>query len=184
MEFDIPITEDLMREHGLLNRLLLIYEKLISCKNLDYELTFITAILIRSFIEDYHEKMEEDYIFPLFNNEMTNILKEQHQIGRKLTDVILENSQKEINPDLIKENITKFIFMYRAHESREDTEIFEKVREKISKEQFEKISDISEELEIKNFGENGYQKILKEVIKIEKKLGVNSLDYYSDWSHI
>ena len=65
----IPITEDLMREHGALNRLLLIYEELI--KRIEYmqfpkAQIFATAQLVRDFIENYHEKVEEDLIFPLF----------------------------------------------------------------------------------------------------------------------
>src|SRR5579871_6049349 len=62
-ELAIPLTEDLMREHGLLNRVLLIYEELIRRIDADDQLPmgpFKQAVeIIKSFVEDYHEKMEE-----------------------------------------------------------------------------------------------------------------------------
>src|SRR4051812_2304843 len=67
-EQELPPTEDLMREHGLLNRVLLIYD---NCKmhlennsSFPLEALLNAAAIIKTFIEDYHEKMEEDWIFP------------------------------------------------------------------------------------------------------------------------
>lgn len=55
--------EDLMQEHGLLNRILLIYDH---CGNLlqqnqafPIEALQQSATIIRTFVEDYHEKQEE-----------------------------------------------------------------------------------------------------------------------------
>jgi hypothetical protein len=52
------------------------------------------AGIIRHIIEDYHEKLEEDFLFPRFEKarklaELTAILRRQHQVGRMLTDEIL-----------------------------------------------------------------------------------------------
>ena len=44
-------NEDIRQEHALLNRVLLIYEE--------------AAQIIQHFIERYHEKLEEDHVFPL-----------------------------------------------------------------------------------------------------------------------
>src|SRR5579872_1804970 len=69
-EDDVPLTEDLMREHGILNRVLLIYDEII--RRLESNTAFPLSTLenaltiIKSFIEEYHEKLEEEYIFPLF----------------------------------------------------------------------------------------------------------------------
>jgi hemerythrin-like domain-containing protein len=65
---DVSANEDLMREHGILNRLLLIYQEI--ARRIDNDEAFdvqslaAAAQLMRTFIEDYHEKLEEEFIFP------------------------------------------------------------------------------------------------------------------------
>src|SRR5438105_3116980 len=58
--------EDLMQEHGLLNRILLIYDHfkihLLNKTEFQKEALLNAAEIIRSFVEDYHEKQEEDYL--------------------------------------------------------------------------------------------------------------------------
>jgi hypothetical protein len=67
---EISPAEDLMREHGLLNRILLIYDhhlQLLSAKKtFDGSILVSSADVIRHFVEEYHEKLEEDYLFPRF----------------------------------------------------------------------------------------------------------------------
>src|SRR5262245_27465279 len=62
--------EDLMREHGVLNRILLIYEesarRLDARKPMPIETLASAADIIRRFIEQYHEKLEEEHLFPRF----------------------------------------------------------------------------------------------------------------------
>ncbi|MGA8689464.1 MAG: hypothetical protein WB662_06030, partial [Methyloceanibacter sp.] len=53
------------------------------------------AKIVREFIEDYHEKQEEDYVFPRFKKAgkmdlLIGILLNQHQAGRRVTDVIFK----------------------------------------------------------------------------------------------
>ena len=75
-EPEIPLTEDLMREHGILNRILLIYEEII--KKIENDTDFLittlnnTVNITQSFIEDYHEKLEENYVFPIFEKHKKN----------------------------------------------------------------------------------------------------------------
>ena len=43
---------------------------------------------MRKFVEDYHEKLEENFIFPEFEKkkklvDLVKVLREQHQAGRK-----------------------------------------------------------------------------------------------------
>ncbi len=69
-EDDVPVTppEDLMREHGVLKRVLLIYREGIRRVEAGDELPVQAlnagAAIIRSFIEDYHEQLEEKHVFP------------------------------------------------------------------------------------------------------------------------
>lgn len=89
-----------MREHGILNRLLLIYQEIANRieNNQDFSVETLAqaAKLTRDFLENYHEKLEEEYIFPLFVKadqlvDLVHVLKDQHDAGRKLTDYILSH---------------------------------------------------------------------------------------------
>ena len=55
--------EDLMREHGVLKRVMLIYEEVLrhfeKGGSVSPDLIRDAAKIIRAFIEDYHEKLEE-----------------------------------------------------------------------------------------------------------------------------
>src|SRR5262249_5326059 len=81
-------TEDLMREHGVLNRILLIYEegmrRLRAKKEVPPEVFHKPAVLVRKFVEDYHEKLEQNFIFPEFEKrnklvDLVKVLREQHR---------------------------------------------------------------------------------------------------------
>src|SRR5262245_45728316 len=67
-EEDVSAPEDLMREHGVLNRILLIYEeglrRLGDKEEVTPDVFQKPAELVRRFVEDYHEKLEEKFIFP------------------------------------------------------------------------------------------------------------------------
>src|SRR4030095_5173309 len=71
-EEELAPPEDLMREHGVLKRVLLVYEEAIrridAKQDLSPDAVRNSAGIIRTFIEDYHEKLEEDYLFPRFEN--------------------------------------------------------------------------------------------------------------------
>src|SRR5437870_12145877 len=126
-------TEDLMREHGVLNRVLLIYEaglrRLRAKEEVTPEVFHRTATLVRKFVEDYHEKLEENFIFPEFEKQkklvdLVKVLRDQHQAGRRVTDVMLRNAGGDQfgKEDARNELVTAcraFIRMYRPHEARE-----------------------------------------------------------------
>ncbi len=93
-EEKVSPAEDLMREHGLLNRVLLLYEevdrRLKAKTEFDPQILARAAGIIQRFIEEYHEKLEEDYLFPRFEKarklkDLLKVLREQHQAGRRLT---------------------------------------------------------------------------------------------------
>lgn len=189
---NISAIEDLMREHGLLNRILLIYEEVIHrIDNNDVLLAIQLAdalSIMKQFIEEYHEKIEEDYIFPLFekhNQEVSLIktLREQHIKGRtithKLQTLVAQSIHDKQTINTIKELLHMFIDMYRPHESREDTEVFPLVRSLMTEEEYAALAEICEETEEKIFGENGFELMLKQVESIEKDLGIYVLEHYT-----
>src|SRR5438105_8742267 len=98
---EVTATEDLMREHGVIRRALLVYAEAApklrqNASALDPSALRQTAQLFRAFGEDYHEKMlEEQHIFPVVRKmggkleRYADILIQQHQRGREITDYIL-----------------------------------------------------------------------------------------------
>ncbi len=97
----VTAPEDLMKEHGVLNRCLLIYEEGMrrsrGRNEISPEVFNRTAQLIRRFVEEYHEQNEEKYIFPEFERarklvELVETLKTQHRAGQAVTAEILHLS--------------------------------------------------------------------------------------------
>src|SRR5262245_3727296 len=67
---EVAPAEDLMREHGVLKRVLLVYdevrERIAGKRDFPPAAVIDSARIIRSFIEEYHEKLEEEHLFPRF----------------------------------------------------------------------------------------------------------------------
>ena len=104
----ISLAEDLMREHGVLKRVLLIYREIMnridSKRDFPPDVVISPAKLIRAFVEDYHEKLEEDYLFPRFRKanklvDLVDVLNQQHQNGCELTDRTIQLA----SPSVLKE---------------------------------------------------------------------------------
>lgn len=187
-ETAVPISpiEDLMREHGVLNRILLIYEEVI--RRLDNNVTFPAEPLsratdiIRNFIQNYHERLEEKYLFSRFRKlnkqvELVKVLDRQHEAGRKIVDDIMvyEKLQNAGDNKKLAESMKSFIKMYRPHKAREDTILFPELHSIISVEEYKKLGEEFEEEEERLFGENGFEKIVNQIEDIEKSLGINEL---------
>lgn len=192
---DMTVNEDLMQEHGLLNRILLIYQEIGNRlqkgteKNNDMILLNKAANIVRNLLENHHEVMEETYVFPLLEKDGeffddVQILKQQHLIGRQLTSFILENSnntsiQNTIKRQTLAQYLNFYISMFRPHESREGTVIFPKFRSLISDEDYKKLSYIFEEHEESLIGEGGMGEMTDTVANIEKALGIYNLDQFT-----
>jgi hemerythrin-like domain-containing protein len=191
-EEEVAPAEDLMREHGALNRMLLIYENardsLSHEKQFPRDVLVSTATLIRTFIEEYHEKLEEDHLFPRFKKagklvDLVDTLKLQHVAGRKLTGTILTVTESEATfsanrAELVKA-ISDFIRMYRPHEAREDTVLFPALRTIISEREYKLLGEQFEEKEHKLFGEGGFNSIVEQVADLEKKIGIYDLRQFT-----
>jgi hemerythrin-like domain-containing protein len=186
-------AEDLMREHGVLNRILLIYDAvrvhLINGEQFSRETLNNSAQIIRNFIENYHEKLEEDFLFPRFEkaNQLTDlvqVLRTQHLVGRKLTDQIIQfaTMKNDFSLDdtqaLIK-LLTNFNDMYRPHEAREDTILFPALRKIISKNEYFSLGEDFEDKEHELFGEDGFEAMVERVAGIEKQLGIFDLSKFT-----
>ena len=190
---DVTPSEDLMREHGVLNRILLIYEEHLrrTAKPRELEPVSLAAAakIIRTFIEDYHEKLEEEHIFPRFEKagklvDLVKVLREQHDAGRRLTDTIARLASREAlkasdGRTALTQSLEAFIRMYRPHETREDTVLFPALRSLMSAKEFDEMGDQFEEREHKLFGEHGFEEIVAQVAEIEKSLGIYDLSQFT-----
>jgi hemerythrin-like domain-containing protein len=188
----ISPPEDLMREHGVLRRLLLVYDKYIS----EYlgsrwpalEPLMDTAKLIHTFVENYHEKLEEDYVFPSFMKagkmvELVDLLAVQHNASRRLTEIILsfgraENFNEESQGRLV-ECLQQFVRMYRPHAAWEDTVLFPALHETMSEKAYQEMGDIFEEREHELFGPEGFQNVVEQTASIEKMVGIYGLERFT-----
>jgi hemerythrin-like domain-containing protein len=209
---DVSAVEDLMREHGVLRRILLIYEECV--RRLDGEpkvADIVTASfclsggvqLVQRFIEDYHEKLEEKYLFPEFEKRgeseplakalelvpLVKVLKEQHVAGRALTKTLVHlsarvDSDKQVleHPESRREAIKcckEFIRMYRPHAAREDTVLFPAVKKLLSAKQLDELGDKFEDEENRLFGPRGFEAVVGALEPIDKQLGIYDLSQFT-----
>jgi len=191
-EKEVSPPEDLMQEHGLLNRILLIYDtckiQLLNKQSFQSDALSNSAHIIRSFVEDYHEKQEENYLFPRFEkaNQLTDlvrVLRQQHQAGRVVTDEIIQLCQSKTLIDIENQKLiqllTGFNTMYRPHEAREDTVLFPAFRKIVSQNEYDSLGEEFEKNEHKLFGEDGFETMVEKVAAIEKQLGIYELAQFT-----
>jgi hemerythrin-like domain-containing protein len=190
---DVTPTEDLMREHGVLRRLMLIFDELGKRleKGAEFPLQTLkdSADLIRRFLQDYHEKDEEMFIFPRFQKagrllDLVRVLFEQHEAGRKLISQVqsqatLANLQDPGARTKLAGYLQAFNRMYRPHAAWEDTVLYPVFRGVISPQEFVALGAKFEDKEQELFGKNGFEKIVEQVGSLEKTLGIYELAQFT-----
>ncbi len=192
---EVPVTppEDLMREHGVLKRILLIYRegirRLQAGDQAPAQALNASAGIIRSFIEDYHAHLEEQYVFPKLEQagkltDVTAVLRTQHQRGRVLTDRVLAATSGAPPSDqpareALVQDMSAFIRMFEPHEAREDTVVFPALRDVVPAKEFRDLAETFEDEEHQRFGQAGFQGVVGKVADIEKGLGVYDLSQFT-----
>jgi len=191
----VSATEDLMREHGILRRALLVYQE--SAIKLREDASAIapdalekTAQLFRSFGEDYHEKqLEEAYIFPALKKAggpaaiYADVLAVQHARGREITDYVLSVTAAEKltwrNSAGLVNALQSFVRMYEHHAAFEDTIVFPAWKATMDDKRLDEIGEKFEEIEHKEFGEDGFEAAVKRMTEIEESLGMADLSLFT-----
>jgi hemerythrin-like domain-containing protein len=187
-EEDVSTNEDLMREHGVLNRVLLIYDEAMrriqASEKFDGTVLVKAAGLIKGFIEDYHEKLEEDHIFPRFEQtgnkltELTVNLRAQHAVGRILTEKIVATA-KNGDLQLLNKSLAAFNHMYRPHEAREDTVLFPALHKVVSRHEYDAMGEEFERIERKTFGGDGFDMAVDQVTELEKQFDIYDISKFT-----
>jgi hemerythrin-like domain-containing protein len=185
---EVTPPEDLMREHGVLDRALLIYEAVMhrfsDREEVDPALITDTAHVIRELIEDYHERSEENYVFPRFKAagqlvDLVDVLLAQHQAGRRVTATILRLAPQSRSDGAERRELigamASFIRMYRPHAAREDTVLFPKLKDVVSPHEYDAMAEDFEQEEHKKFGQDGFEKMVARVAELERRIGIHDL---------
>ena len=191
----VSATEDLMREHGLLRRALLVYQESAAKLKLDpasvpTEALEKVAQFFRAFGEDYHErKLEEAFIIPAIKKTQSqastfaDALLAQHARGREVTDYLLSVSKNasitSASAAPVINALESFVRMYEHHAAVEDTIVFPAWKASVGSKELEELAIKFEEIEEEQFGEDGFEAASKRMAEIEESLGLSNLDMFT-----
>ncbi len=186
----VPPDVDLMQEHGILKRVLLIYregiDRIATGQPAPMAAIHDGAEIIHDFIEGFHEALEEGYVFPLLRKagqlvSTVDTLLVQHARGRQLTQLILTGSSnaQASNAQQISADLAAFVRMYEPHEAREDTVVFPRFRALSTPEELDQFGVTFADLQRQQFGPNGFTEYVAKVAAIEQSLGIYDLDQFT-----
>jgi hemerythrin-like domain-containing protein len=191
---EVTPAEDLMREHGILSRLLLIYDDATlrletGGMDVDPGVLLQASDIVKSFVEDYHERLEEDFLFPRFeranvNKELVILLRVQHGVGRRVTAEIHALSS---GPRLtaasdrreLASALRRFTRMYRPHAAREDTVLFPSLHKVLTPSEYDSMGDEFEKRERELFGQDGFEGMVAKVAALERQVGLFDLAQFT-----
>jgi hemerythrin-like domain-containing protein len=185
-EPEVTATEDLMREHGVIRRALVVCREAatrlrMAPASVSMEALAGTAKLIRSFAEDYHERqLEEAHLFPAVKKAggaaagLVDTLIAQHNRGREITDYLLAVTKAPIGAraDELARTLEGFARMYEEHAAFEDTIVFPAWKKTMNAKQLDEIGDLFEEIEHKTFGKDGFDDAVDRMTGIERTFGI------------
>ena len=190
-EGGITATERLMRDSGVLLRVMSIYEagarRLGGGEDIEPIIFTQAAETMRDFVHDYHEKQEEEQIFPRFKKagrmvELIDVMQAQHASGQRLTARILELAPKSATKNerqAMIEAMQAASVLYRPHVARELTDVWPTLRTLLTPNEFDELSATLEKDETEKLGKDGFDKVAKKVEALEKRIGINDISQFT-----
>ena len=187
----MPASEWLMRDNALTSRVLLLYaaaeRRLGQGEDLESGIFLQAAEVMRDFVHGYHEKIEEEDIFPVFKKagrmvELVTLFQNQHDAGRQLTDKVLAAAPGIANSDQRKaltDAMHATVTLYGPSLARENTDLLPTLRSLMTPVEFDALAQTLEKAEGEKLGAEGFDKAAKKVEAIEKKLGTHDLGQFS-----
>ncbi len=192
----LTVMEDLTCQHAVADRLLLTYQMALlgqmqagggpnqpPAKTLG-----TTAGMLRSLVEDYHAKLEEDHIFPLFQKankqtDLVNTLREQHAAARRVTDAILQltsgTSQNGGSMEPLVRHIMAYTQLIHAHTAYEETLLYPQIRAMLSDSDYNQLHKTIADADRQKLGPEGFSGLLAKVTDLEKSAGITSLAQFT-----
>ncbi|MFL5431726.1 MAG: hemerythrin domain-containing protein [Myxococcales bacterium] len=186
-EEDVAPAEDLMREHGVLRRVMFLYDdaaqRLESGANAPLDALASAAGIVRKVIEDYHEKLEETFVFPRLTKAkkltgLTATLLRQHEAGRTVTAGIVKLCHGGDAKELAR-LLRSFNRMYRPHAAREDTVLFPAFHDLLGEKAYRELGEQFEDEEKKKLGNEGFEGAVAQIAKLEEQFGLADLDQFT-----
>lgn len=186
-EPEVTATEDLMREHGVIRRMIVVYREAATRfrtrpSTVPLDALQNAARLFRTFGEDYHERqLEEAHIFPVLKRSggpaaaAVDTLVTQHNRGREITDFVIAVTNGTISParvEPIASTLEAFARMYEEHTAFEDTIVFPAWKKTMSAKDLDAVGDQFEDIERKTFGKDGFDDALDRIATIERAFGL------------
>jgi len=185
---EVSATEDLMREHGVLRRVLLVYREILrrfdAKEDVPTDALAHAATIVRDFIEDYHERDEEEFLFPRFERarrlvDLVAVLRQQHAAGRRLTsDVLRLATAAGLAADGTRRQLADalgaFIRIYEPHAAREDTVLFPAFRALAGPRELHRLQELFEERE-EALPHGGFKAMVDAVARLEQTFGIADL---------
>jgi hemerythrin-like domain-containing protein len=185
--------EDLMAEHGLLIRILLIYRHLLAAQASGQPVAaghaHDSALIIHDYIEAFHEELEEAYVFQRLVQAgrlkpTVSTLLVQHARGRELTQLILaesggSGSLPTAAGSRVANAMAYFVRMYEPHEAREDTVVYPAFRALLTPTEIADLGDRFAQLQTDQFGSDGFAAMVARVGAIERALGIYDLAQFT-----
>jgi len=190
-EGGITATERLMRDSGVLLRILSIYDaggrRLGGGEDIEPAIFTQAAEAMRDFVHAYHEKQEEEHVFPRFKKagrmvELIDVMQAQHSAGQKLTERILELAPKSATKaerQAMIEAMQASSVLYRPHVARELTDVWPTLRTLVTPNEFDELSATLEKDEVEKLGKDGFEKMAKKVEALEKRIGINDISQFT-----
>ncbi len=189
----IAPDDDLMREHGVLKRVLLCYREMTSRVQAGDQVAapnlHDAALIIHDYIEGFHEGLEEGFVFPRLRQagvlaDTVTTLLVQHARGRVLTQFILAQATARgvTSPGTraqLAAAMAAFVRMYEPHEAREDTVVFPAFRRVVPAGELADLGQQFADLEHQQFGGDEFGAIVARVASIEQDLGIYDLAQFT-----
>jgi len=187
-------AEDLMHGQGLLERVLLVYEE--SARRLaagdepaSPEVVRDAAQIMRGYVEDHHQSLEEKHVFPRFEQsaaqehvDLIKVLREQHEAGRRLTDRILKLSETRLDDPVSRSQLQAAlrdaVRMLRPHESREDTVLLPAFRRMVGAAEYRALGAELRKSDARAAA-GGLEMMVEKVSALERQLGVYDLSKFT-----
>jgi hemerythrin-like domain-containing protein len=72
-----------------------------------------------------------------------------------------------------------FIAMYRPHAAREDTDLFPKLRDLVSSNEYDAMAEEFEKKERQLFGDDGFEKMAQRLAGLEQSIGIHDISQFT-----
>jgi hemerythrin-like domain-containing protein len=189
----VPPGESLMSEHGVLKRVLLIYDAAVQRAGSDPTLAASAihggALIIHDFIENFHEALEESFVFPALKTakqlvSTVDTLLLQHARGRLITEFLLASATTPTLTSLsgraeVTGAVAAFVRMYEPHEAREDTVVFPAYRALLTPSELNRVGADILAAQKQEFGPDGFEATVGQVARLEQSLGLYDLAQFT-----